>query len=443
MTSFKQSLPRIFISHSYKDDDFSTRLTNDLRHVLGDDSAVWFDKKGGLQGGDIWWEKIREEIAVRNIFIVILSPDSIKSPWVHDEIDIAWLQKNSSSHQKRIIPILFRQCEIRDDLSLFQMISFLPPKTYGSAFNELLLSLGLNAALRTDKVNDPETILVRQMEPQIEVAFAENDWPDVIRKVDYLIKRAPSSIKPDIYRMQGLALFKDSDAQRGREALDSALALISDRIQRLTLLKDYANALASLSQWSEVIRHSNEALQLAPNDSYWLTLRQRAYDQLGEHAKASTTPHTIKSIEVFFSYARKDEELRDELELQLSILKRQGLISAWYDREISAGKEWMHEIDDHLNTAQIIILLISANFVASDYCYGIEMMKALKRHEAGEARVIPVILRAVDWRETPFGKLQALPKDAKPITSWNNRDEAFLSVARGVRKAVEELTINL
>ena len=146
-----------------------------------------------------------------------------------------------------------------------------------------------------------------------------------------------------------------------------------------------------------------------------------------------------KPVELFYSYSHKDEELRDELERHLSILKRQGVIAGWHDRRIGAGKEWKGQIDAHLNSAAVILLLVSSDFLASDYCYDVEMKRALERHDAGEARVIPVILRAVDWKGAPFGKLQCLPTDAKPVTSWSNRDEAFRDVAQGIRKAVEEL----
>jgi TIR domain len=151
---------------------------------------------------------------------------------------------------------------------------------------------------------------------------------------------------------------------------------------------------------------------------------------------SATTP-APDAIEVFCSYSHKDEELRDDLDKHLAILKRQGVISGWHDRKITAGSEWAGEIDEHLYSAQIILLLISADFLASDYCYDLEMKRAMERHRAGEARVIPVILRPVDWSGTPFGKLQALPKDGRPITSWSNRDEALKDVAVGVRKTLE------
>ncbi len=148
---------------------------------------------------------------------------------------------------------------------------------------------------------------------------------------------------------------------------------------------------------------------------------------------------TSEAVEVFFSYSHKDEDLRDELATHLAMLKNQGLIKAWHDREISAGTEWANAIDENLNSADVILLLVSANFLASRYCYDIEMERAMKRHEAGEARVIPIILKPVDWSGATFGKLQALPKNAKPITIWQNHDEAFLNVAQGIRRVVEEI----
>ena len=154
--------------------------------------------------------------------------------------------------------------------------------------------------------------------------------------------------------------------------------------------------------------------------------------------RTSTEP-----LSVFFSYSHKDETLRDELAKHLSVLLRQGIIDAWHDRRIGAGAEWAGEIDKHLNSADIILLLVSANFLASDYCYDKEMMRAMQRHEdkSDPARVVPVILRPVEWRGAPFGKLQALPKDGKPIVGpdWHSHDEAFADVAKGIRRLAEEL----
>lgn len=142
---------------------------------------------------------------------------------------------------------------------------------------------------------------------------------------------------------------------------------------------------------------------------------------------------------LFYSYAHEDEELRDELAKHLKILVRMKLLAEWHDREIIAGSEWEGEIDERLKSASIILLLISADFLASDFCWSKEMTHALNRHGEGTAIVIPIIMRACDWSIGPFSKLQVLPTDAKPVTSWPDRDEAWTTVARGVRRAIEKL----
>jgi hypothetical protein len=123
----------------------------------------------------------------------------------------------------------------------------------------------------------------------------------------------------------------------------------------------------------------------------------------------------------------------------LKILQRHGLISTWHDRKISAGEQWEDQIDKNLEAAGIILLLVSADFLASDYCYDKEVTRALERHKDGTARVIPVILRDVEWQLGLFGKLQALPKDGKPVTLWPDKDSAWKDVALGIHKAVEEI----
>jgi hypothetical protein len=137
-----------------------------------------------------------------------------------------------------------------------------------------------------------------------------------------------------------------------------------------------------------------------------------------------------------YSYCHEDEKLRDKLKKQLSLLQRRGLIVGWHDRRIGAGQEWREQIDAHVRSAHIILLLVSADFIASDYCYGVEMQIALERHGKHEAVVIPVILRTVDWSSAPFAHLQAVPRDGKPVTKWDDEDAAFADVARGIREVV-------
>jgi hypothetical protein len=145
-------------------------------------------------------------------------------------------------------------------------------------------------------------------------------------------------------------------------------------------------------------------------------------------------------VEVFFSYSHKDERMREKLETHLSALRRENVIAGWHDRKIMPGTEWKDQIDEHIETAHIILLLVSADFLNSDYCYDVELKRAISRHDGGEARVIPIILRPCDWLNTPFGKLQALPRDGKPVSDGATQDHAFNEIARGIRRVVEEMT---
>lgn len=146
-------------------------------------------------------------------------------------------------------------------------------------------------------------------------------------------------------------------------------------------------------------------------------------------------------VEVLISYSHQDEALKNQLLKHLSLLKRQGVIRDWHDRDIEAGFEWRREIEAHLESAEIVLLLISSDFLASDFCFNIEMKRAIERHDQGQACVIPVFLRPCDWKGAPFGKLQGLPADAEPVTSnrWSSVDEAFVMVASGIRKAATDL----
>ena len=143
---------------------------------------------------------------------------------------------------------------------------------------------------------------------------------------------------------------------------------------------------------------------------------------------------------LFFSYSHKDEVLRDELEIHLSMLKRQGLIETWHDRRIGAGKEFDKAISNNLEDADVILLLVSPYFLASDYCYDIEMKRALQKHVAGQTRVIPVILHPCDWHSAPFGKLVAMPRDGKPISKYPNQHDAFLEVVNAIKLAIKEIS---
>jgi tetratricopeptide (TPR) repeat protein len=145
------------------------------------------------------------------------------------------------------------------------------------------------------------------------------------------------------------------------------------------------------------------------------------------------------ALDIFISYAQKDEALCKELHAHLSTLRQQGTINDWFDGNIVPGTEWEPQILSHLNSAQIILLLISADFLASEFCYSIALRRAIERHQAKQARVLPIILRPVDWEGAPFAILQPLPTYGKPVTQWDSHDDAFTDVVKGIRRAIQDL----
>jgi hypothetical protein len=145
------------------------------------------------------------------------------------------------------------------------------------------------------------------------------------------------------------------------------------------------------------------------------------------------------TIKIACCYAHEDQPLLLKLKEHLAPLEHAGYIIFWADINIFPGEEWERELRTHLNTSQIILILVSSSFIASDYCYHQEMQHALQLHLHGKARVIPIILTPVRWQVTPLGALQALPQDAKPITAWRDKNEALINVAEGVERVVKEI----
>src|SRR5262249_2287948 len=183
--------------------------------------------------------------------------------------------------------------------------------------------------------------------------------------------------------------------------------------------------------------------KVANDDVIELEVREllNGVDLEGERQDEGAFEIRGRAVSLFVSYSHKDESLRVELDTHLKLLHRLGVIDVWHDRKIDAGDEWKSAIDDNLERADIILLLVSADFIASDYCYEEEMNRALERHDNNEARVVPIIVRDVNWNKAPFAKLQALPKDGKPITDiqcWPNKDSAWRNVADGIEKVVEQ-----
>lgn len=146
-----------------------------------------------------------------------------------------------------------------------------------------------------------------------------------------------------------------------------------------------------------------------------------------------------KKLKVFLSYSHADEPMKTELDKALIMLKRSDKIEVWQDRQLVAGTEWDQTIRNELAAADIILLLISVDFNNSQYIWEKELAVAMQRHEKGEARVIPVILRTCEWSEMPYAKLQALPDSAAPVTSFADKDEAYTNIAKRLRGVVDYL----
>jgi replicative DNA helicase len=151
----------------------------------------------------------------------------------------------------------------------------------------------------------------------------------------------------------------------------------------------------------------------------------------------STVNCAKQAVRVFCSYSHKDERFKNALEEHLAIYKRTGLIELWCDRRITPGDAWNHEILTELRGAEVILLLISPSFIASDFCHEVELSIAMERYELGLANVVPICIRPVVWQGSAFDKLQCLPKDALAVTEWPNEDQVWKQIATSLRPILE------
>ncbi|WP_437756548.1 toll/interleukin-1 receptor domain-containing protein [Sorangium sp. So ce1389] len=148
---------------------------------------------------------------------------------------------------------------------------------------------------------------------------------------------------------------------------------------------------------------------------------------------------TRSRIRVYLSYAPEDDKPRSRLEAHLATMKREGLLETWCPKAIAAGQEQRGKIDENLRAADVILLCVSADYVASDYAYDVEVALAMQRWSLGEAQVVPILVRPAEWETLPYGRLDPLPRDRKPVSTWEDQDEAWLDVAKGIRSIVERL----
>jgi tetratricopeptide (TPR) repeat protein len=273
------SSPRIFLSHSVKDHSFCLQLVDDLHHALIDPDAVWYDAQGGLHGGDAWWRKIVQELKSRNTFIVVLSPDAMSSDWVNDEIDIAWRQKNSPARM-RLFPVLYRPCEVRTDLENLQIISFVPPKTYEAAFQELLHALGLatsKSSTATQKVSVTPHKTKEQWLNEGDSHFASMQYEQAIADYDRALQLDPQYA--EAYHKRALAYFALNKYEQAIVDYDRALQLDPQNAQAFL---GRGNVYRDLKQYEQAIADYDRVLILNPKYAWAKLMREEAQQRLRE-----------------------------------------------------------------------------------------------------------------------------------------------------------------
>jgi len=245
-----------------------------------------------------------------------------------------------------------------------------------------------------------------------------------------------SSIRSIRYLKAGLLLLISTEENKKDDHLPKRMQrALEEKIERLKALSE--------ERWFKCLKPADVLFEIVEAKEASHVATDKTNGEVTETAMAATglRPLPSKPILIFYCYSHADKKLREQLETHLSALRRQNLTVEWHDRKIGAGKEWEGQIDTKLDVADIVLLLVSATFIHSDYCYDVEMERALARHETGTCRVIPIILRDCDWQKTQIGKLEALPSKGKAVTGrgWKNTDEAFADIASGIRKVVEEI----
>ena len=226
-----------------------------------------------------------------------------------------------------------------------------------------------------------------------------------------------------------------------RQALQLSLSRFESDIGRLLMVLDRVVGAGSSSAQMSVEGATTSAPVVGPS-----SLETPASGQLSgrttpiSESRGPSRGPDAGQVKLFISYSHRDERYLKGLETHLASLRRQGVVADWHDRMISPGEKWRQKINDNLDLADCVLLLVTPDFIASDYCYSVEMEQALDKHREGRILILPIIVRPVDWQHTPLGELQVLPKDGKPIVEWSIRDRAWLDVTRGLRLALDRFT---
>jgi tetratricopeptide (TPR) repeat protein len=319
---------------------------NFLRSIIGSDDAVWYDD--GLRGGEAWWDEIVKQLHSRNAFIVILSPDAVRSPYVKEEIRIA-LQRHLEG-KMLFLPLLLRKCRPPQSLRTRQILSFLSKEEYEQSFKKMFEALGLpphidsSTFLNTDSVesaNQSETDIentlsgkqeqllllkfkdVEQMFLMVEDAFKMQNWDYVIAVTGALIKLYPEALPASIYYMRGRAYLYtetvyDDQYTHAEEALEYALDRVQDPNFRIELLDAYALCLVQQNKSKELESCIDQALQLSPADPVWKLLRE---EMVTGDAREDELQSQLSSLQVGRRTESSETESRQVTSLSGSLKK--------------------------------------------------------------------------------------------------------------------------
>jgi tetratricopeptide (TPR) repeat protein len=387
MTRTTRKPLKVFCSYSRQDEHYLEMLKTWLIGLEREGLIEqWHDRM--ISPGDEWDKSVAENLATSDLVLLLITPDFIASQYIYEK-EMSRAVERHRQGRARVIPIIVRPS----------------PPLSSTPFRKL-------QALPKDA--KPVTTWPNQDEA----------WLDVLRGIQQAIEEL-------LFESQSLGLEQSSE-QIYREAVEWAWAdgeLHSREAERLSdLAGEYELSTDSASAIErEVMGDTKEAI-LEPQE------------QAGRGKERKEQPEArLESVKALCIYSHRDEHYLEALKTWLVGLYREGLIEQWHDRKISPGQEWDKDIADDLKSADMVLLLVTPDFMASAYVYEKEISLAEDRHARGKARVIPIIVRPADWEWASFGKLQALPKDAKPITRWPDRDEAWLDVLKGIQQAVEEL----
>ena len=410
---------RIFISCSRRDQSWGESLAARLRQA---GLEVWLDRD--LVGSQAWWDTVLAQLRSCSAVVAGVSKAYLNSPACRSErayaVDLG----------KPVLPVIIESINaamLPSDLARLQIIDFSRPDE-AAAFRLIgaIFALPPSVSLPDPLPGPPSipTSYLSAVAAQLaSTSLSLDDQLAIIGRLEYAVgpTAAPDEIQAATEMLRELAGRPDlfaSAARRIESLLAQADATDQSRGSYLAAGADRS----AMPPDSDTLRDTAGAQHLVP-DPFPPPPGQSQESKAGE-------------AKVFISYAHRDARYRQQLETHLSALRRQGAIAEWHDQKIMPGAQWRDAIDQNLDSADCVLLLVTPDFIASDYCYSIEMQRALEKHREGRALVIPVIVRPADWQHTPLRDLEALPEGAKPVIEWARRDRAWLSVAEGVRLAL-------